>query len=882
MESTDRSSFAVSSLRTAALSLALAVPAFAASAAAPLVPDGWFLWPAVEPADGSALDTGALNATPAGAHGRVAVREGVFVDGQGERLRFWGANLCAAESFPSAEDAELIARRLAKGGVNIARLHHLDNTWSIGEGGTLWSADHKTRDTFDPDQLDRLHRLVATLARHGIYSNINLKVSKSLTPADGFADTIGQLPEFQKRVDIYQRRMVELQKDYARRLLTAKNPYTGLSLAEDPAVAVVEINNENSLLGYWTRDLGRGLDRFPEPFRGELVAQWNAWLARRYGDDEALRASWHEPPVGGAVSLVQPKASWRHKVQPGAAARLKPGRDATSFEVRVERTTGISHHVQASLHGLALEEGRVYTLEFEARADRERPLQVVVSIDGEARPGAEWRSFGLLETVTIGRAWAPVRVAFPAHSIAGDPASLAFNLAGAIGRVSVRGVRLVAGCEGSGLLAGQSPRAGTVPIPTSPSARQWADWIHFLADTERAFADEMRAYLRDELGVRAPMECSQIDYGGLVGLWREQAMEYADAHAYWQHPDFAAGLGWDPARWTIKNSPQVAELRDRAFAGFGTLAFVRVAGKPFSVSEYDHPAPSDYACEMYATLASFAARQDWDALYPFAVAEYGSRNPGNALRGFFDQVQHPAKWAFAPFATRVFRLGLVARASSQATLHLAAPVWTEQPHADLLWRKLLPPGRIHFLDQRLGVSDRPAPGAAQARLDVSGAVEPGAVALVAGSRGQVYLVAAPAAAAVVGPIGGTEIRAGALQVACAEFGRGFAAITAVALDDLELAQSRRVLITLGARGENLDMSWNAERTSVGAAWGSGPTIAERVPATIVLAGDMARSVYALAPDGTRARRVDVSRVAGGLRFAVSPGDATMHYEVVAE
>lgn len=869
--------------RRLALSLLFAAAVAACSAVGGTVPDGWFIWPSVEPADGSALDTRTADTQPAGSRGRIAVRDGVFVTADGERIRFWGANLSAAEAFPSASDAELIARRLAKGGVNIVRLHHLDNVWAVDSRGSLWPRNRPSRDRIDPAQLKVLHRLVAVLKRHGIYVNVNLKVSKSLTEADGFAPTVRELPSFQKRVDIFQRRMIDLQKEYARQLLTPKNPYTGLSLAEDPAVAVVEMNNENSLLGFWTRDLGRGLDRLPEPFRSELARLWNDWLLRRYPDDEALRAAWQPAvAVASSPSLVAADATWTTKIRPGTEAHVESRDDARALRITIARASGIAWHAQASLRGLTVHEGRTYTIECEARADRERSLEIGVGLDGDARPDEEWRSFGLLESAAVGTDWTPVRLAFTAHSVAGAPAVLSVNAAAAPGWIELRGLRFVEGAEGSGLRSGQSPRSASVPIPVAASPRQWADWIHFLADTERAFADEMRAFLTGELGLKAPIACSQIEYGGITGLWREQPMDFADAHTYWQHPDFASGADWDAARWSIRNSPQIAEFSPRGFAGFGNLAFSRVAGKPFSVSEYDHPAPSDFACEMYPTIATFACRQDWDAVYPFAIAEYGSRNRRGALRNFFDQVNHPAKWAFAPFATRVFRHGLVAGASSGAVLHLGTPFWGEQHHADLLWRKLLPAGTIPFLDQRLAVSDRSAPTDTHARVSLEGEPRPGPVSLVDGPRGRLFVVAAPAAAAVVGPIGGASADAGALHVTCQEFGRGFAAITAVALDDRPLEQSRRVLVTLAARGENQGMTWNADRSSIGAGWGRAPTIAERVPATIALDGGVARVVYALAPDGTRARRVTTEAVGGGLRFSVSPEDATLHYEIVAE
>jgi hypothetical protein len=196
---------------------------------------------------------------PTGAAPCISVRDGHFVTPDDRRVRFWGCNLASSEAFPAdAAQAALIARLLAKGGVNLARLHHLDNPWGVDHGGSIWPADRPGHGELDPVQLDRLHRLIAALRDRGIYSNLNLKVSKTLGPADGFASTVTQLANFQKRVDIFDRRMIELQKDYARRLLTTKNPCTGLAPAEDPAVAIVELNNGNTLLGYWTKDLGRG------------------------------------------------------------------------------------------------------------------------------------------------------------------------------------------------------------------------------------------------------------------------------------------------------------------------------------------------------------------------------------------------------------------------------------------------------------------------------------------------------------------------------------------------------------------------------------------------------------------------------------------------
>jgi hypothetical protein len=314
----------------------------------------------VEPVAGSALDLSALNPEPAGAHGRVLVKDGHFATADdGRRIRFWGCNISSEQNFLSAADADTLARRLAQGGVNIARLHHMDNPWSVASGGSIWPKDRRDHSRIDPAQFDKLHRLVAALKARGIYSNINLKVSKTLVLEDGFPASIAQCPPFQKQVDCFQRRMIELQKEYARQLLTAKNPYTGYSLAEDPAVAVVEINNENSLLGQRTRDIGRRLDQLlPEPFRSELAAFWSAWLAKKYGDDATLAAAWQRGATPRGPSLLGATHRWQPDAMPGTRVEIVPDAAASAVELKVAEVDSIRWHAQAYVGGLPLESGK--------------------------------------------------------------------------------------------------------------------------------------------------------------------------------------------------------------------------------------------------------------------------------------------------------------------------------------------------------------------------------------------------------------------------------------------------------------------------------------------------------------------------------------------
>lgn len=845
----------------------------------------WTPWPAVEPVAGSALDLSGMNPEPAGARGRVIVKGGHFAtEADGNRIRFWGCNISSEQNFLSPGDADILARRLAQGGINIARLHHMDNPWGTATGGSIWSKDRPDHLQIDAGQLDKLHRLVAALKTRGIYSNVNLKVSKTLVPEDGFPASIAQTPPFQKQVDYFQHRMVELQKEYARQLLTAKNPYTGLSLAEDPAVAVVEINNENSLLGQRTRDAGRRLEQLlPEPFRGELAALWSQWLAKKYADDATLAAAWQQGATPRGPSLLAAAHHWQPDAMPGNRVEIVPGADATAVELKVVEVDSIRWHTQAYVGDLPLEKDHTYTLEFEAKADTPRPLQVVISRDDPRWRTDKWRTRGLNTPTEIGAEWTPLRFVFVAHSTVDVPSRLSLIIGHKTGTVSVRNLKLSSGAERSGLLPGQSAQVGTVPIPTEPSVAQWRDWISFLVETEVEYASGMRNFLRDELGVHAPIICTQMNYGGIAGLAREQSMDFADAHYYWQHPDFGGPThAWNNKYWATLNTPQLAEFEDRWFGEIGGLAQLRVTGKPFTVSEIDHPFPHDYGCEMYPEIATYGGLQDWDALYPFDMVEGANLDPNSGAKTYFDQYRNPGRWGFSVFATTTFRNGLVPPAPSAKELRVGAPVWVEEAHVDVLWLRHLPGQPIGFLTDRLSVSDKPLGAGEPARIVQTGTPALSAIRMEPAPQGPVYVVSAEQAATATGFIGGATVEAGALKVECARFGFDFAAVTAVALDGAKLTDSRRVLVTLVGRTENPGMVWDAVRKSVSNRWGHGPMTAEPVPATITLVGAAGAKVYALAPDGSRARPVDAKVVAGALVFTARAADKTIHYEIVRE
>jgi len=256
----------------------------------------------------SPLDVRFLLDKTAGEHGRVRIENGHLVDGTGKRFRCWGVDMVGwtpgSAELPPKDSAEVFAASLARLGVNCVRLHFLDmpdtevtrdqargaspSGQPLKEPVTHTPAgliDSSRNDTkkFNPAQLDRLDYLVYQFKIHGIYVDVNLNVGRTYKEGDGVPDW--NLIGVAKGMTLFGPELIERQKEYARELLTHVNPYTHTAFSDEPAVALVEIVNENSLTEFWMRNWLRGeLTKDSPPLQLDLTPHYKALLTRMYND----------------------------------------------------------------------------------------------------------------------------------------------------------------------------------------------------------------------------------------------------------------------------------------------------------------------------------------------------------------------------------------------------------------------------------------------------------------------------------------------------------------------------------------------------------------------------------------------------------------------
>ncbi|HNY28521.1 MAG TPA: carbohydrate binding domain-containing protein [Candidatus Sumerlaeota bacterium] len=806
------------------------------------------------------------------AQARLKAENGYFVEEQTPTrpVRIWGVNLCFGASLPDAAGAERLAARLAGAGINSVRIHHLD-TASFPRG--IWNPDQEGK-TIDPRALERLDTLFDQLARRGIRINLNLHVGRTHSRALGLPDSG---TEFNKIVTLFTPALIEAQKDYARQLLDHVNPHRNVRWADDPAIAFVEISNENSFF-MWD-----GREKIPTlpPYYAEILQkQYNAWLQTRYGSDEKLRAAWNQgiQPLGeNFLKNAQFKewkpgentpTDWILEQHENARATLtkRPYQDTEALAVEIADAGKAAWHLALRQQSLTLKKGAYYTVTLRLAAPEARTVDVNVS-----QTDSPWANLGLYKPLSLKPEWQTFHLGFIAREdeknarlhLSFGTQSLPFYLAEI--QIQPNGQQ--------GLLDTESLEKGTVAVsPDIVCEARTADRLRFLAETEKTYWDGMRTYLKDGLKCRA-LVTGTIVFGPL-GLWCQSDMDFIDTHAYWRHPDFP-GRPWDGNNWFIKQDamtdfPESATLFE--------LAASRLAGKPFTLSEYNHPAPNDYQAETVPLVAAFGAAHDWSGVWLFDYAA-SSEMDYSRFNGYFDIYNNPAKWGFVAAASQIFQGTITPLpphkpsplvASNDPVAELASlyerfdnkMLRIGREKADLSWQNLLD----HPFSWTLPNPPSTTPLPSQLGTLTTLKWENGTV-LMQGAGGWVWAGHTGKFEKATAP----SVPLKLLSVAGPEFATLATTVWLKPGEKVTTSGAQRYLIVACGRCENANMGFSPDRQTVGTKWGQAPVSVELVEARLALPEGTFRC-QALGPDGRPTRTWQATG-----EISLSPQDKTMWY-----
>lgn len=241
----------------------------------------WFVFdPEADPLVESPIDLRRLNEAIAGDEGFIRVQGETLVhETTGRPERFWAVNITPGSFGMDATTRSQFARFLAKRGVNLVRIH-----------GRLTDNALKT---VDLEALDSVFGLLAAFKAEGIYTSLSLYFPLwfTLDDASGIEGYSGQHPF---ALLFFNPAFQERYYDLWRTVLTTVNPYTGKALRDDPALALVELVNEDSYL-FWTFKPG---ETVPAAQMAGLEQQFREWLTQAYGSSEAALNAWNASTTG--------------------------------------------------------------------------------------------------------------------------------------------------------------------------------------------------------------------------------------------------------------------------------------------------------------------------------------------------------------------------------------------------------------------------------------------------------------------------------------------------------------------------------------------------------------------------------------------------------
>ncbi|QNN21907.1 cellulase family glycosylhydrolase [Planctomycetales bacterium ZRK34] len=818
---------------------------------------------------------------PAGKHGFVRVKNDRFVTDAGP-IRLNATNLTGPANFPSHEDADQLAGRLARFGINCVRLHYFDAAYGNFLEEKLQGIiadDPNTQRNLDPTQLERFDYMIAAFKKRGIYVNINLHVARKWDDRDGFSNTTAR-PGMDKSLDNFEPRMIELQKEYARKLLTHVNPYTGLAYANDPCVAMVELNNENALMrGY----VGGWMDRLPDPYAAEFHRQWNQWLAKKYASTNALRSAWkwvdtplsHEQVSEG--SFDQPVSidgkTW---ILSRGSAQASCDVDGGVFNINVTRD---GHEYYPKLfRNLSVVKGQPYTLSFRIRQTKgSGRVQLGLAI---ADTTQSWRSLGLLQTFWVGPKWKRVSYSFTA---ADDSKHAQFQLTRfKVGEYELDDLSFQSGAKSEfdtakRLEDGQIP---TVKVSDYAPPQAARDFIEFLIDTERRYWVGLSDYLKDELKVQPVISGTQLVFSP---PFVQAKLDYVDIHSYWRHPSPVS------PNWRIANDSMVNSM-----SCIRGLAGQRVLGKPYTVSEYNHPFPNQYGAEGQPMLRAYGRLQGWDGVFEYNYHHRPNFQP-QQLSYFFHIIARTDVLAHFPACATIYLRGDVHEAKSTI---VGAVDYAE--YVDRLARAKGVAASIGAagLDSRLGLIHKTA-------VDLTGkrGTDPATVKIPADQKvfvsdtgeltwnveqaGAGYFTVNTANTKLfTGFPKGRMIELGDLTLSIGKTRLDWATVSLVSRHATGFGETDRpanILLAATGVSQNKDMKIEhvSDNTITLSDWGRGPVMAEGIPAVITLPADPARlACFALDPSGNRKQEVPVEKTdGGGSKIVLKPEYETVWYEI---
>ena len=268
-----------------------------------------------------------------------------------------------------------------------------------------------------------------------------------------------------------------------------------------------------------------------------------------------------------------------------------------------------------------------------------------------------------------------------------------------------------------------------------------------------------------------------------------------------------------------------------------SLARSPVEGMPFTVSETNHPFPSEYAAEGIPILGAYAMLQDWDGIYQHEMATSAPHAWNSSRPGAFAIFADPVKMANLAASGLMFLRGdlqpartTVYRGYDEGAIVEGIRKTSGRPFFTDGFSPLIPlihKTRISSFEKI--IDDFPLIGEQDPIVS-----ETGEITWHNTGRNRVE-ISSPRAEAIVGYLNGQERTGTRLKHLGIAAENDFAAITLVSLEGEPIGAASRLLLVATGRSGFEGMVWNDERTRL-VERGERPAIIEIISGEINIRG----------------------------------------------
>ena len=397
----------------------------------------------------------------------------------------------------------------------------------------------------------------------------------------------------------------------------------------------------------------------------------------------------------------------------------------------------------------------------------------------------------------------------------------------------------------------------------------------FFVDVTKEYYREMIGHMR-ETGVKIPIAGTNWTRGG-EHLSSQVVADFTDSHAYWY------SWSWKMNDKAFQNDQMTGSMNNM----LPSLAFNRVAGRPFFVSEWDNPWPNEWRAESSLLLAAVASLQGWGG---FAIHTYryskdenvdmiGKPITSDAIGGVyyrggvFDTFNDPAKFGLFYHAALILRRGDVKPAVKTVTVKIddlsispdikALQLTPEQNRIEMV----LPDGTV-----KSDMVVRPDKAIVNTE---SGEVLSDTRELYRNLKKKFGWIDTPNTKAVYGLLG----KEGNIELTNLKINvkTDFATVALSTLTTEPLKSSTNLLLTAVGRADNTNSKYNEDHTKQ-LEVGKGPIQVEIIEATIEIETDKRNlRVMAINPQGFIIGYIPSEYKDGMFRFEIGKEYQSMYY-----